>query len=214
MCRGHYGKGLEGVDPRSKRNKRRNNEPPPECSEKECTSPGVSKGMCKNHYQNSKYDKVRNKCRTVGCEKYVKGVHCAQHLNQQLRYGISWVGPRPSEEISRIRQMALGRCKVLKCEGVETSLGSEICRRHRADRSRKNCTPAFYLELMSREECESCGSTGRLVVDHDHSCHSNDTMCEKCIRGRLCNGCNTALGYVGESEERLLNLAAYIKRFR
>lgn len=59
--------------------------------------------------------------------------------------------------------------------------------------------------------CASCGSLppaeGRkkhLAVDH---CHDSGT-----VRGLLCNNCNIALGLLGDDVEKILALAAYLKK--
>jgi hypothetical protein len=53
--------------------------------------------------------------------------------------------------------------------------------------------------------CEAVPSEGkRFQIDHDHSCCPTDKThrktCGKCIRGLLCEGCNTFLGHL----ERLM----------
>lgn len=57
-------------------------------------------------------------------------------------------------------------------------------------------------QLEAIESCEVCGSTERLVIDHNH-----DTME---VRGVICQGCNTALGQAGDSADILRKLAAYL----
>jgi hypothetical protein len=58
-------------------------------------------------------------------------------------------------------------------------------------------------ELLARG-CENCGSFEKLHIDHDHASGE--------VRGCLCNGCNTALGLLGEDADRIAGLADYIKR--
>jgi hypothetical protein len=53
---------------------------------------------------------------------------------------------------------------------------------------------------------------GRFQVDHDHYCCPSVKTCGKCIRGLLCSGCNTALGYVCDDVKRLRGLADYLER--
>lgn len=72
-------------------------------------------------------------------------------------------------------------------------------------------TKESYLDLANQQgnQCASCGhdATGveyRLCVDHDHETNE--------IRGLLCSGCNTALGWLGEDPERMYALARYIQR--
>lgn len=52
--------------------------------------------------------------------------------------------------------------------------------------------------------CEVCGSTVNVHIDH---CHTSNL-----IRGLLCHGCNTALGLLGEDDERILSLLEYMLR--
>jgi hypothetical protein len=56
--------------------------------------------------------------------------------------------------------------------------------------------------------CASCGDSAKgvehtLCVDHDH--YTNE------IRGLLCSGCNTALGWLEDDIERVNKLAKYIQ---
>lgn len=215
FCRGHYSKVLAGVEPATKRAKRKNGSPAAECLEEGCSRDAVSKGLCPNHNQQARYVPKTAECQTLGCGKRTQGAYCKKHTKQMKSFGISWEGVRPTEEIKTLRESFYGNCTIFLCETKESSLGSGICRKHMSDRSRKRCSPSFYAELMSRPACESCGDNERrLVVDHDHSCHPGDVMCEGCIRGRLCDRCNTALGYAGESARRLRAIADYIERFQ
>ena len=74
-------------------------------------------------------------------------------------------------------------------------------------------------EAMLAEQgnaCKACGSTdpkGRGVwhVDHDHSCCPGRDTCGKCVRGILCNDCNTALGLVEDDPGRLRKLIEYLE---
>lgn len=52
----------------------------------------------------------------------------------------------------------------------------------------------------------------RLPVDHDHSCCSKGS-CGHCVRGVLCTRCNTALGMVNDSQERLQGLLDYLDKW-
>ena len=68
--------------------------------------------------------------------------------------------------------------------------------------------------------CAICGTDepgGRNSVwhvDHDHSCCPSARTCGKCIRGLLCNRCNTGLGMFRDNAEALRAAADYLeKRF-
>lgn len=65
-----------------------------------------------------------------------------------------------------------------------------------------------------RDLCAICGTQfedGNFRVDHDHSCCPEKKSCGKCIRGLLCNGCNIALGALGDTEESLMRAVKYLR---
>jgi len=47
----------------------------------------------------------------------------------------------------------------------------------------------------SKNGCEICGEFRErsLHVDHNHSCCNGSVTCGNCVRGVICNGCNTAV---------------------
>ena len=53
-------------------------------------------------------------------------------------------------------------------------------------------------------KCEVCGREARLVYDHNHETGF--------VRGRLCGGCNTAIGMLGDSIEGLQRAVTYLAR--
>ena len=73
----------------------------------------------------------------------------------------------------------------------------------------------FERTLAEQGGCAACGSPttdGKYWhVDHDHVCCPQES-CGKCVRGILCHGCNTGLGNVGDSIERLKKLIDYLER--
>lgn len=85
-------------------------------------------------------------------------------------------------------------------------------------KKRYGITPEHFDAML--EEQGGCGSCGSLTtdgkywhIDHDHSCcPSSDRTCGNCIRGVLCHGCNTALGNLGDSAQRVEQLLTYIRR--
>ena len=58
--------------------------------------------------------------------------------------------------------------------------------------------------LCAANGCLETVYGGRLSVDHDHSTGK--------VRGLLCHGCNSALGRVDDSIEKLKGLIAYLER--
>lgn len=68
-------------------------------------------------------------------------------------------------------------------------------------------TPEAYAALLERADgrCEMCREVlKRICVDHDHTTGA--------VRGLLCNGCNGALGRLGDNEAGLLRALAYLRR--
>ena len=60
----------------------------------------------------------------------------------------------------------------------------------------------WALRLITAERCEICDipfpidKHGRraCIIDHDHNCCPKSASCGQCLRGILCQGCNTRLG--------------------
>lgn len=63
-----------------------------------------------------------------------------------------------------------------------------------------------YNNLLQKQnnKCASCDDETKLVVDH---CHASGE-----IRGLLCRKCNTALGQLNDSKERVEGLLRYISK--
>lgn len=78
---------------------------------------------------------------------------------------------------------------------------------------RHGLTDGRFSEMLSLYDgmCWSCKDRQASAIDHDHSCCAGSFGCDRCVRGLLCVGCNTALGGVGDSVARLENLVDYLK---
>lgn len=71
-------------------------------------------------------------------------------------------------------------------------------------RSRYNVSHEEYERLDSITECEICGGSDRLGIDHSHD--------SKIVRGILCNSCNLSLGWANDNIETLEKMIAYLRR--
>lgn len=69
-------------------------------------------------------------------------------------------------------------------------------------KERYSITPK-ELDLLPKE-CEVCGSTTDLCIDHRHS--------DGKVRGTLCKWCNFALGLLKDNPENIENLLKYINK--
>jgi hypothetical protein len=74
---------------------------------------------------------------------------------------------------------------------------SECARKYKASKS-------LIRELLSRGECDICGSTHRLSIDH---CHRGSG-----VRGLLCDNCNNLLGRAKDSLPILESAIRYLKK--
>lgn len=73
-----------------------------------------------------------------------------------------------------------------------------------------NVAVATLARWLKDPRCETCGKELRVdgfsgdrtyAVDHDHHCCPEETSCGSCVRGLLCNSCNTLLGRIEAARE-------------
>lgn len=105
-----------------------------------------------------------------------------------------------------------GRGGVIKYCSVE-------CKRLATKAERQGLTPKQYTQMREHcnYRCEICGRSEKelgqvLCADHDHACCDTWKWCGKCIRGLLCNDCNSGLGYFRDNSARLAGAIEYLKR--
>jgi hypothetical protein len=89
----------------------------------------------------------------------------------------------------------------------------------RAAASRKHYYGITKEEFDSKmtaqnSECAICHKPFvRPSLDHDHACCPGKKSCGKCIRGILCQGCNTIIGLAQDSVVILSNAIKYLKGY-
>ena len=171
-----------------------------------CTGPGCSKtatsrGLCPGHRQQrekgyelsplrnrvpslTRDDQGRKQCRRCGC----------------------WL---PEDRFTR---------NASSKDGLDGSCIS--CRRSDKTLTAYNITSEQYEAMLAAQGggCAICGGqneSGRsLAVDHDHSCCDQRTSsCGRCVRGLLCDNCNTGIGLMQDSAQRLQDAARYLSGF-
>ena len=79
------------------------------------------------------------------------------------------------------------------------------CNSKRNQAKRFNISLESLDELLSIDNCQSCGKQMDGRSKHIDHCHKSGR-----IRGVLCRGCNLALGHVNDDKTILLNLINYI----
>lgn len=91
---------------------------------------------------------------------------------------------------------------------------SEDERRARTLRGRYNITLEEFETLLDSQDgvCAICEEIPEKwwYVDHDHSCCPGVRTCGKCIRGILCQSCNTGLGAFKDNPKRFQRAIAYL----
>ena len=187
------------------------------CSSDLCYRMAKTKGMCAKCYSAAYAERKRLES-AHACEGCINGVaYLKSRLCEECKSA-----PTPTRaELKESFLASRPACELPGCvrpiSAVSSRVGtvaSRLCSRHATDATAKTLSVDAYVELMSVDSCEACGSTERLVVDHRHGHHEHHAkMCPDCIRGRLCSDCNSALGMLRDSTERISGLLEYIRRF-
>ena len=90
-----------------------------------------------------------------------------------------------------------------KCKKCQHNRRATYYKPHEFMRRKFSLTEDQYNDLMSNENCKTCGEKmGKKCIDH---CHSTNK-----IRGVLCNNCNTALGLIRDNRQTLKNMRQYL----
>lgn len=78
--------------------------------------------------------------------------------------------------------------------------------------SRHHISEEDFYKLLNKYDgkCYACRENTATCIDHDHSCCPSAYSCGSCIRGMLCNWCNSALGHSGDSVQKLYKLIDYL----
>lgn len=118
---------------------------------------------------------------------------------------------RKRSKVGEVREIECARCE----EVFEFVVGMgprrkvcDLCRKHDSAWTAFRLTGKQAEELRARGRCDICGGTrpgGRFNewhIDHDHE--------TGVVRGVLCAACNTAIGLLGESPERIIAAAEYV----
>lgn len=150
-------------------------------------------------------------CAVESCQNPVRTRgYCNAHYTRLRRHGRlhsvrpeGWkVGDTYGQEV----------CSGTNCN--EPHFGNGYCRKHRRIYVAYNLTPEQFDEMLIKQEgvCRICQITpDSWYIDHDHKCCSEPAKsCGKCVRGLLCNKCNSLLGFVNDDAQTLVSAVAYL----
>jgi len=82
---------------------------------------------------------------------------------------------------------------------------------------RYGLSSAQYQEVIDLKDgtcyvCEKAPAPGKsLYIDHNHACCPGEKSCGKCVRGALCQACNSALGQIRDNVQSLEYLIKYLE---
>lgn len=195
------------------------------CKFPECGREKVSRGYCGTHYtnlRNARWDEGRLKpiseqrgprggkgdCSFEGCgrKQDSRGL-CNTH------YRMDRAGQPLKPIQDRTYYTRDDKCYTPRCGKKPKARG--LCSKHYKLVSEYGLTRDRILDMFEDATCKICGTTpeGRdLHIDHDHGCCPGNTSCGECVRGILCNGCNTAIGLFKGSIPAMKSAIKYLEK--
>lgn len=191
------------------------------------TFPRCEACLAKN--KQARYDRANRKRRENRCANAARGrypdqaclvdvacVFCGSPFQQSSRHPGRPVCPgcRPKAAEER-------REKNLKRTAERYWADPEAARRRNLDRRLRAIGLSLEWYDAQPKVCGICGTIdpqgkGSWCVDHDHQCcpYGPRQGCPKCVRGLLCNPCNTGLGHFKDDPVRLQAAIAWVQKHR
>ena len=128
---------------------------------------------------------------------------------------------RPNRELSKTIEKTCEGCSTVFMVKQRNRRYCEECRydrqKHRTNgHNMKRSVTRLLIIKESDNQCNICGETrsdGLLVIDHDHNCCPPARACAVCVRGVLCNACNSGLGNFQDSPFLMSRAIEYLRRF-
>lgn len=203
MCDSHYQLSVRQIDPESKILSKLLTA----CWVPDCRRDAVTHSLCKSHEVAAKRGrlavpellgvKVNPPCTFDGCEtpQSAKAL-CHGHYCQS----------REGKNLSPLRDYGeytnAARCAVPTCK--KPAIAKELCMSHGGKMKKYSLTLPALVEIAAIGVCQNpgCDTSIRLHIDHDHATGA--------VRGVLCNGCNTSLGFLKEDHGRIMGLVSYL----
>lgn len=202
LCKPHYQKAYRGFNPEDyvlpESHPART---APICNEGECGRRSITKGKCDYHRLREGKTKGNKPCSFHGCGRVSAQTGlCQAHYEQRRRKGEM----KPVQDYGKYVKGEL-RCPVPGCRKPQEVQGA--CNSHHKMTKNYGLTLQEVVNVWKSPKCSNtgCAETKRLHMDHDHTTGK--------FRALLCGGCNSALGFLKESPERMQGLKKYIEGF-
>lgn len=178
------------------------------CSYGPCDRPiiTIKSGLCSTHYAQVRAGRSLSPIRVI-----------ARFTNPRVR---------DEQGCKRCLRCTTWKSEVEFCKNVHCSDNlhylCKSCARAQKHLERYGVTPEQVDELHREQggRCRICQVheddlvIKRLYVDHDHDHCSKRQGCPDCVRGLLCMRCNSTIGFMDESPDRLIAAAEYLRATR
>ena len=167
-------------------------------------------------------DFTRSKITEDGCGSWCKECHRKYYFDKRSsHYNEPYDDPKTCPRCKQSKPLV--EFSEFKAKGKTYIQGRcKACHREaNKQRNRKytlkaySLTPEDFTNLLVEQNgcCDICDKPCiQLEIDHDHSCCRGDKSCGKCIRGLLCNFCNTLLSRAHDKVSILKNAIEYLER--
>lgn len=177
------------------------------CDVPDCDRRRNDRRHCQMHQQRVKIHGVVDPYHCVGCGLTLHGGRYRFCGDCKRLYDLLQ-NRRRREELARSRPEELDRRRK---QAREYNRANSLKRTH-------GITHEQFDAILASQGggCAICGASQgdargrRLHVDHDHDCCPGKTSCGNCVRGLLCNGCNTGIGLLGDDPARLASAVRYL----
>lgn len=179
--------------------------------------PGTNSGVCRNHPD--KVAECKGLCGNCYKKEWLKKNpdKDLKHRRRNNKKCVRCEKRKPHSEFPDIqRTVAGGRLAWNRiCNECSDPKNVELNKelRRQAYRLRRHRLSREQYETILKEQggvCAICQKSAKLYVDHDHSCCPKADSCGKCVRGLLCSLCNSGIGKLEDSPERLQRAVEYL----